>query len=83
MFFFQKVGPNQKIPFTTKLALVFWIILSLALLSFFAFGIFLVALMVGLVLFATNLFKKKKTTRFNPLPWATNPALYNTPEHQR
>ena len=67
MFFFQQVGPNQKIPFTTKLALVFWVILSIALLSFFAFGIFLVALMVGLVLFATNLFQKK-TTQFNPLP---------------
>ncbi|MZH03741.1 MAG: hypothetical protein F3745_10210 [Nitrospinae bacterium] len=59
MFFFQQVGPNQKIPLTTKLAMVFWIILSLALLSFFAFGIFLIALMVGLVLFATNLFQKK------------------------
>jgi hypothetical protein len=68
MFFFQQVGPNQKIPFTTKLALVFWIILGLALLSFFAFGIFLVALMVGLVLFATNLFQKKKRPDSIPYP---------------
>ena len=68
MFFFQQAGPNQKIPFTTKLALVFWIILSLALLSFFAFGIFLVALMVGLVLFTTNLFQKRKRPDSIPYP---------------
>lgn len=61
MFFFQQLGPNQKIPLATKLALVFWIILSLALLSFFAFSIFLIALMVGLVLFTANLFQKKKS----------------------
>ena len=60
MFFFQQLGPNQKIPLVTKLALVFWIILSLALLSFFAFSIFLIALMVGLVLFTANLFQKKR-----------------------
>ena len=68
MFFFQQVGPNQKIPFTTKLALVFWVILSIALLSFFAFGIFLVALMVGLFLFATKLFQKKKRPSSIPYP---------------
>ncbi|MBT3921364.1 MAG: hypothetical protein HOF21_02195 [Nitrospina sp.] len=60
MFIFKQAGPNQKVPFTTKLALVFWIILSLAILSFFAFSIFLIALMVGVVLFATNLFQKNK-----------------------
>ena len=59
MFIFQQIGTNQKIPFTTKLALVFWIILGLAILSFFAFGVFIIALMVGVVLFATKLFQKK------------------------
>jgi hypothetical protein len=80
MFFFQQGSPNQKIPFTTKLALVFWIILSLALLSFFAFGIFLVALMVGLILFATNLFQKKKRPSSIPYPGSkTRP--YSTPRN--
>jgi hypothetical protein len=60
MFIFQQTGPNPKIPFTTKLLLVVWIILGLALLSFFAFSIFLIALMVGVVLFAVNLFQKRK-----------------------
>jgi hypothetical protein len=72
MFFFQQAGPNQKIPFITKLAFVFWVILSLALLSFFAFGIFLVALVVGLVLFATNLFPKKKRPDSIPYPGSQN-----------
>ena len=74
MFFFQQLGPNQKIPFTTKLALVFWIILTLALLSFFAFGIFLIALMVGLVLFTANLFQKKNRHGSIPHP----PADFQT-----
>ena len=68
MFIFQQIGTNQKIPFTTKLALVFWIILGLAILSFFAFGVFIIALMVGVVLFATNLFQKKNGPNSIPKP---------------
>jgi hypothetical protein len=80
MFFFQQAGSNQKIPITTKLALIFWVILSLALLSFFAFGIFLVALMVGLVLFATNLFSKKKRPDSIPYP-SSKTRPYTTPRN--
>jgi|TARA_Y100000780_G_scaffold119837_1_gene108088 hypothetical protein len=68
MFIFQQIGTNQKIPFTTKLALVFWIILGLAILSFFAFGVFIIALMVGVVLFATKLFQKKNGPNSIPKP---------------
>ena len=60
MFFSQQLNPKHKTPFTSKLALVFWITLSLALLSFFAFGIVLIALIVGAILFTTNLFQNKK-----------------------
>ena len=80
MFFFQQFGPSQKVPFTTKLALVFWIILSLSLLSFFAFGIFLVALMVGLVLFVTKIFKKTKRLDSIPYP-GTQTRPYTTPRN--
>ena len=80
MFFFQQAGPNQKIPFTTKLALVFWIILSLALLSFFAFGIFLVALIVGVFIFATKLFQKTKRPNSIPYP-GTKTRPYTTPRN--
>ena len=80
MFFFQQVGPNQKIPFTTKLALVFSVILSIALLSFFAIGIFLVALIVGLFIFAIKLFQKTKRPNSIPYPGAqTRP--YTTPRN--
>jgi ABC-type transport system involved in cytochrome bd biosynthesis fused ATPase/permease subunit len=60
MFKFQQVGLKQKIPFTTKLVMIFWIISGLAILSFFAFGVVLIALMFGVVLFATNMFQKSK-----------------------
>ncbi len=82
MFFFQQIGPSQKIPFTTKLAMVFWIILSLALLSFFAFSIFIIALMVGLVLFTTSLFQKKKQPGSIPnADFQTRP--YSAPRHTK
>jgi hypothetical protein len=38
--------------------MVIWILLGLALLSFFAFGFFIIALLVGVVLFTANLFQK-------------------------
>lgn len=58
MFFFQHPGHNQKIPWTTKLSLLVWILLGLTLLSFFAFSFFIIALLVGVVLFTANLFQK-------------------------
>jgi len=82
MFFFQQIGPSQKIPFTTKVAMVFWIILSLALLFFFAFSIFIIALMVGLVLFTTSLFQKKKQPGSIPNPdFQTRP--YSAPRNTK
>ena len=74
MFIFQQVGANQKIPFTTKLALVFWIVLGLALLSFFAFGVFVIALMVGAVIFTVNLFSRRKGSYSIP----NSPADFQT-----
>ena len=58
MFFFQHPRHNQKIPWTTKVSLVIWILLGLALLSFFAFSFFIIALLVGVVLFTANLFQR-------------------------
>ena len=82
MFIFQKVGPKQKIPFTTKLALIFWIILSLVILSFFAFSVFIIALLVGVVLFATNLFQKKNGPNSIPKsPPGFQPRTYSSPRH--
>ena len=60
MFFFQHPGLNQKIPWTTKISLVIWILLGIALLSFFAFSFFIIALLVGVVLFTVNLFQRQR-----------------------
>ena len=71
MFFFQYPGQKQKIPWTTKISLVIWILLGIALLSFFAFSFFIIALLVGVVLFATNLFQRNRA-----------PILRNTHEFE-
>ena len=82
MFIFQQVGPKQKIPFTTKLALIFWIILGLVILSFFAFSVFIIALLVGVVLFATNLFQKKNGPNSIPKsPPGSQTRTYSSPRH--
>jgi fatty acid desaturase len=61
MFFFQHPGHNQKIPWTTKVSLVLWILFGLFLLSFFAFSFFIIAILVGVVLFTVNLFQRQRT----------------------
>ena len=63
MFSFQYPGPNQKIPITTKISMAVWIILALSLLSFFAFSFFVIALLVGVVLFTVGLFQKNRPTK--------------------
>ncbi len=63
MFFFQYPSPNQKIPFTTKISFVVWILAGLVLLSFFAFSFFIIAVLVGVVLFAANLLQKFRGTQ--------------------
>ena len=60
MFSFQYPGPNQKIPITTKISMAVWIVLALGLLSFFAFSFFVIASLIGLVLFTVNLFQKNR-----------------------
>ena len=57
MFSFQYPGPQKKIPFTTKITIVIWTFVVLAILSFFAFSFFIIALLVGVVAFAVNLFQ--------------------------
>ena len=60
MFSFQYPGPQTKIPFTTKIAIVIWIFVILAILSFFTFSFFIIALLAGVVAFAANLFQKNR-----------------------
>ena len=60
MFSFQYPGPQKQIPLTTRIMMVVWIFVGLAILSFFAFSFFIIALLGGLVVFAANLFEKKR-----------------------
>ena len=57
MFAYQYPGPQKKIPFTTKIMMVIWVLICLGILSFFAFSFFIIALLVGVVAFAANLFQ--------------------------
>ena len=61
MFSYQYPGPQKKIPFTTKIMMVIWVLISLGILSFFAFSFFIIALLVGVVAFAANLFQQYRT----------------------
>ena len=60
MFSFQYPGPEKKIPLTTKIMMVVWIFVVLAILSFFTFSFFIIALLAGVVAFAANLFQKNR-----------------------
>ena len=58
MFSFKNPGPNQKLPLTTKTSMVIWILVGLGILSFFAFGILIIAVLIGVIIFIANLFQK-------------------------
>ena len=60
MFSFKYPGPNQKIPLATKASIVIWILVGLGILSFFAFTIFIIAVITGIVIFTANLFQKNR-----------------------
>lgn len=78
MFFFQSKGTNQKIPLTTKITMVLWILVGLAILSFFAFSFFIIALLAGVVIFTANLFQKHRPPLSNNEPdFSTRPYTQN------
>ena len=58
MIFHQIGGQTPKMSFWNKISLILWIGISLALLSFFTFTIFIIALMVGVVIFTLGLFRR-------------------------
>ncbi len=68
MFSYQYPGPQKKIPFTTKIMTVVWVLICLGILSFFAFSFFVIALLVGVVAFAANLFQQYRTPISNNQP---------------
>jgi len=61
MFSYQYPGSQKKIPFTTKIMMVVWVLVCLGILSFFAFSVFIIALLAGVITFAVNLFQQYRT----------------------
>jgi len=61
MFSYQYPGPQKKIPLTTKIMMVVWVLICLGILSFFAFSVFIIALLAGVITFAVNLFQQYRT----------------------
>ena len=58
MIFHQIGGQTPKISFWNKISLTLWICISLALLSFFTFTLFIIALVIGMVIFALSFFRR-------------------------
>ena len=61
MFSFKYPGSNQKIPLATKASMVIWILVGIGILSFFAFSIFIIAVLIGIVIFTASLFQKNQS----------------------
>ena len=74
MIFHQINGQTTKISFWSKVSLVLWISLSLAILSFFTFTIFILALIVGVVIFTLGFFRRRPSSIYNQNNEAT---IYN------
>ena len=55
-------GQTTKITFWNKVSLILWIGISLALLSFFTFTIFMLALVVGVVVFVLSFFRRSPSS---------------------
>ena len=62
MIFHRIGGQTTKMSFWNKISLILWIGISLALLSFFAFTIFISALVVGVVIFALGFFRRSPSS---------------------
>ena len=65
MYSFKYSGQNQKMPLKTKISMVFWILVGLGIISFFAFSIFIIALVIGILFFIVNFFQKFRSTISN------------------
>ena len=61
MIFHQIGGQTaRRMTFLNKVSLILWIGASLALLSFFTFTLFVIAFVVGIVIFTLNFFRQNR-----------------------
>ncbi|MDP6336660.1 MAG: hypothetical protein QGH62_00475 [Nitrospinaceae bacterium] len=60
----QFTSQPPKLTVWNKVSLALWIIACLTLLSFFTFTLFIIALVVGVVIFVLNFFRRGPRTHF-------------------
>ena len=58
-------GQNQRISLATKASMIIWILVGLGIFSFFAFSIFIIAILIGILIFIANIFQKNQSTISN------------------
>ena len=81
MIFHQIGGQTaRKMTFLNKVSLILWIGASLALLSFFTFTLFVIALVVGVVIFTLRFFQQNRPQTTNNKSRKNNP--FNTQSYQ-
>ena len=72
---FHHIGGQtaKKITFWNKVSLILWIGTSLALISFFTFTLFVIAFLVGIVIFTLRFFRQNRTQTTNNKSRKKNP----------
>ena len=74
MIFHQIGGQTAKrMTFLNKVSLILWIGATLALLSFFTFTLFIIALVVGVVIFTLRFFRQNQPQTSNSQHSKNNP----------
>ena len=64
---------SEKMTFWNKATLALWIIIGFALLSFFTFTFFIIAFVIGIIIFIVRLFLKTRPPFKNTQQTKTNP----------
>ena len=81
MIFHQIGGQTpKKMSLLNKISLILWIGATLALLSFFTFTIFVIALVVGVVIFTLRFFQQNRPQATNKKSSKNNP--FTNQNHQ-
>ena len=77
MIFHQIGGQTaRRMTFLNKVSLILWIGASLALLSFFTFTLFVIALVVGVVIFTLRFFRQNQRKANNSQHRQNNPFTH-------
>ena len=74
-------GQTTKMSFWNKVSLVLSIIISLALFSFFTFTIFILALILGIVIFALGFFRRRSPSKI--FSQGSNRTSFSSQNYQR